>query len=69
VYVSANDGRFHKILMVVFKSLFVSMHPGYLKELFIFRNSSYPCIFSVICNSEFTLLTGVNWYDLAVLGL
>ena len=28
-------------LMVVFKSLFVSTYPGYLKEIFIFRNSSY----------------------------
>ena len=34
-------GRLHKILMVVFKSLFVSTYPGYLKELFVFRNSSY----------------------------
>ena len=33
--------RLHKILMVVFKSLFVSTYPGYLKELFVFRNSSY----------------------------
>ena len=29
------------ILMVVFKSLFVSTYPGYLKELFVFRNCSY----------------------------
>ena len=34
-------GRLHKILMVVSKSLFVSAYPGYLKELFVFRNSSY----------------------------
>ena len=27
--------------MVVFKSLFVSTYPGYLKELFVFRNSNY----------------------------
>jgi len=27
--------------MVVVKSLFVSTYPGYLKELFVFRNSSY----------------------------
>ena len=27
--------------MVVFKSLFVSTYPGYLKELFSLRNSSY----------------------------
>ena len=27
--------------MVVFKSLFVSTYPGYLKEIFFFRNSSY----------------------------
>ena len=27
--------------MVLFKSLFVSTYPGYLKELFVFRNSSY----------------------------
>ena len=27
--------------MVVFKSLFFSSYPGYLKELFVFRNSSY----------------------------
>ena len=27
--------------MVVFMSLFVSTYPGYLKELFVFRNSSY----------------------------
>ena len=31
----------HKILMLVFKSLFVSTYPGYLKELFVFRNCSY----------------------------
>ena len=34
---SLYTGRLHKILMVVF---FVSMYPGYLKELFVFRNSS-----------------------------
>ena len=39
--VSLYNGRLHKILMVVFKSLFVSTYPGYLKELFVFRNSSY----------------------------
>ena len=38
---SLYTGRLHKILMVVFKSLFVSTYPGYLKELFVFRNSSY----------------------------
>lgn len=38
---SLYTGRLHKILMVVFKSLFVSMYPRYLKELFVFRNSSY----------------------------
>ena len=27
--------------MMVFKSLFVSTYPRYLKELFVFRNSSY----------------------------
>ena len=27
--------------MVVFKSLFVSTCPGYLKEVFVFRNCSY----------------------------
>ena len=27
--------------MVVFKSLFVSTYPAYLKEPFVFRNSSY----------------------------
>ena len=27
--------------MVVFKSLFVSTYPGYLKELFVFRNSNH----------------------------
>ena len=34
-------GRLPKILMVVFKSLLVSTYPGYLKELFLLRNSSY----------------------------
>ena len=34
---SLYTGRLHKILMVVFKSLFVSTYPGYLKELFVFR--------------------------------
>ena len=38
---SLYTGRLHKILMVVFKSLFVPTYPGYLKELFVFRNSSY----------------------------
>jgi len=38
---SLYTGRLHKILMVVFKSLFVSTYPKYLKELFVFRNSSY----------------------------
>ena len=38
---SLYTGRLHKILMVVFKSLFVSTYPGYLKELFVFRNCSY----------------------------
>ena len=33
---SLYTGRLHKILMVVFKSLFVSTYPGYLKELFVF---------------------------------
>jgi len=28
--------------MVVFKSLLFSAYPGYLKELFVFCNSSYP---------------------------
>ena len=35
------NGRPYKIVMVVFKSLFVFTYPGYLKELFVFRNSSY----------------------------
>ena len=39
--VLARTGRLHKILMVVFKSLFLSTYPGYLKELFALRNSSY----------------------------
>ena len=34
-------GRLPKILMVVFKSLLVSTYPGYLKEVFLLRNSSY----------------------------
>ena len=38
---SLYTGRLHKILVVVFKSLFVPTYPGYLKELFVFRNSSY----------------------------
>ena len=38
---SLYTGRLHKILVVVFKSLFVSTYPGYLKELFVSRNSSY----------------------------
>jgi len=38
---SLYTGGLHKILMVVFKRLFVSTYPGYLKELFVFRNSSY----------------------------
>jgi len=38
---SLYTGRLHKILMVVFKSLFVSTYPGYLKEQFVFRNSSF----------------------------
>ena len=38
---SLYTGRFQKILMIVFKSLFVSTSPRYLKELFVFRNSSY----------------------------
>ena len=38
---SLYNGRLPKILIVVFKSLFVSTYPGYLKELFVFRNSSY----------------------------
>ena len=38
---SLYTGRLHKILMVVFKILFVSTYPGYLKELFVFRNLSY----------------------------
>ena len=35
------NGRLHKILTIVFKSLFVSTYPGYLKELFVLRHSSY----------------------------
>ena len=38
---SIYTGRLHKIVMVAFKSLFVSTYPGYLKELFVFCNSSY----------------------------
>ena len=38
---SLYTGRLHKILMVVFKSLFFSTYPGYLKEVFVSRNSSY----------------------------
>ena len=38
---SLYTGRLHKIIIVVFKSLFVSTYSGYLKELFVFRNSSY----------------------------
>jgi len=37
---SLYTGRLHKILKVVSKSLFFSMYPRYLKELFVFRNSS-----------------------------
>ena len=35
------NGRLHKILTIVLKSLFVSTYPGYLKELFVLRHSSY----------------------------
>ena len=38
---SLYTGRLQKILMIVYKSLFVSTYPRYLKELFVFRNSSY----------------------------
>ena len=38
---SLYTGKLHKILMVVFKSLFFSTYPGYLKELFVFCNSGY----------------------------
>ena len=38
---SVYTGRLHKILKVVFKSLFVSTYPRYLKELFVFRHSSH----------------------------
>jgi len=38
---SLYTGRLHKIPMVVFKSLFVSTYPGYLKEQLVFRNSSF----------------------------
>ena len=33
------NGRIHNMLTVVFKSLFVSTYPKYLKELFTLRNS------------------------------
>ena len=38
---SLYNGRIHNILTVVFKSLFVSSYPKYLKELFTLRNSRY----------------------------
>ena len=38
---SVFTGRLHKIFMVVFKSLFVSSYPGYLKKIFVLCNSSY----------------------------
>lgn len=41
---SLYTGRLHKILMLVFKSLFFSTYPGYLKELFVVRNSSYSIL-------------------------
>ena len=37
----SNNRRLHKVLIVVFKSLFVSTYPEYLKELFVLRNLSY----------------------------
>ena len=38
---SLYDGRIHSMLIVVFKSLFISMYAKYLKELFTLRNSKY----------------------------
>ena len=38
---SLYDGRIHKMLIVVFKSLFDTKYPNYLKELFSLRNSKY----------------------------
>ena len=38
---SLYNGRIHNMLIVVFKSLFVSTYPKYLKELFTLRNSKY----------------------------
>ena len=43
--------------MVVFKSLFVSSYPGYLKEQFVFRNSSY----SLRGNNILTLPITINY--------
>jgi len=38
---SLYNGRIQNMLIVVFKSLFVSTYPKYLKELFSLRNSKY----------------------------
>ena len=38
---SLHNAKTHNMLIVVFKSLFVSMYPKYLKELFTLRNSEY----------------------------
>jgi len=41
VTASLYDGRIHSMLIVIFKSLFISMYIKYLKELFTLRNSKY----------------------------
>ena len=38
---SLYSGRNHKMLIVIFKSLFVSAYPKYLKKLFSLRSSKY----------------------------
>jgi len=38
---SLYNGRIHNMLIVVFKRIFVSTYPKYLKELFTLRNSKY----------------------------
>ena len=38
---SLYSGRNHKMLIVMFKSLFVSAYPKYLKKLFSLRSSKY----------------------------
>ena len=39
--ISLYSGRNHKMLIVVFKSLFVSAYPKYLKKVFSLRSSKY----------------------------